>query len=518
MFTFIDNFLDRITMYRLVLYELIGLLIIAAICGFLGFLPYSFADILYSSGFILFVCLISNKIFSYVFEAPTNVESVYITALILSLIITPVHVTRFGISIAAIRLIIQQSVFLGWAGLLSMASKYIFAIGKKHLFNPVAIAVVLTAFVLGASASWWVGTAVLMPFVAVFGLLIVRKIQREDMLFVFFLVAMLTEGMFTLMHGGDMFATLQTLIFRSSLLFFGFVMLTEPLTTPPTKKLQLMYGGLVGLLFSPHVNLFGIYSTPELALVVGNVFSYFVSPKEKLYLHLKEKLQYGVDIIDFVFAPVGKFNFTPGQYLEWTLPHDKIDTRGNRRYFTIASSPTEESVHLGVKFNANGSSFKRALARMDGVTPIVASQLAGDFTLPSDQKEKLVFIAGGIGITPFRSMIKYCVDTKQNRSIVLFYANKLFSEIAYADVFEAARTIGIRTVYTLTDTQSVPSNWRGRTGRVTKQMIEEEIPDYRERTFYLSGPHAMVTGFEETLHSLGVSQIRIKKDFFPGFV
>ncbi|MDE2026269.1 MAG: FAD-dependent oxidoreductase, partial [Patescibacteria group bacterium] len=200
------------------------------------------------------------------------------------------------------------------------------------------------------------------------------------------------------------------------------------------------------------------------------------------------------------------------------LPHDKIDTRGNRRYFTIASSPTEESVHLGVKFNANGSSFKRALARMDGVTPIVASQLAGDFTLPSDQKEKLVFIAGGIGITPFRSMIKYCVDTKQNRSIVLFYANKLFSEIAYADVFEAARTIGIRTVYTLTDTQSVPSNWRGRTGRVTKQMIEEEIPDYRERTFYLSGPHAMVTGFEETLHSLGVSQIRIKKDFFPGFV
>ncbi|MDE2025276.1 MAG: oxidoreductase, partial [Patescibacteria group bacterium] len=226
MFTFIDNFLDRITMYRLVLYELIGLLIIAAICGFLGFLPYSFADILYSSGFILFVCLISNKIFSYVFEAPTNVESVYITALILSLIITPVHVTRFGISIAAIRLIIQQSVFLGWAGLLSMASKYIFAIGKKHLFNPVAIAVVLTAFVLGASASWWVGTAVLMPFVAVFGLLIVRKIQREDMLFVFFLVAMLTEGMFTLMHGGDMFATLQTLIFRSSLLFFGFVMLT----------------------------------------------------------------------------------------------------------------------------------------------------------------------------------------------------------------------------------------------------------------------------------------------------
>lgn len=505
MFSFIDNFLDQITMYRLVLYELIGLLVVAVVFGFLNILPYSAGGILFSVGCLLFVSLVANAVFSYVYKAPTNSDSAYITALILALIITPFRT-------------IHDLPMLGWAATLAMASKYIFAIKKKHIFNPVAIAVVLTAFVLNDSASWWVGTTAMTPFVIIFGLLTIRKIQREDMLFTFFLVALVTEGIFTLLHSGDIYTTINAIIFRSSLLFFGFVMLTEPLTTPPTKQLQIAYGALVGFLFSPHIHVGSLYSTPELALIVGNVFSYLVSPKHKLYLHVQQKLQYGIDIIDFVFKPTEKFNFIPGQYLEWTLPHRGVDSRGNRRYFTIASSPTEQSLHLGVKFYPQGSSFKKALAAIDTNTPIMAGQLAGDFTLPENPEQKLVFIAGGIGITPFRSMIKYCIDANQPRPIVLLYANKLFSEIAYADVFEEARSIGIKTVYTLTDTQQIPAHWQGKTGRISSEMIKEEIPDYRERIFYLSGPHQMVTGFEATLKNMGIPSSRIKKDFFPGFV
>jgi ferredoxin-NADP reductase len=204
--------------------------------------------------------------------------------------------------------------------------------------------------------------------------------------------------------------------------------------------------------------------------------------------------------------------------MEWTLPHKGVDSRGNRRYFTIASSPTEPLIHLGVKFYPEGSSFKRALAKITTATPVIAGQLSGDFTLPEDTNKKLVFIAGGIGITPFRSMIKYSIDTNQPRQIILFYANKVLTEIAYGDVFEEARSIGVKTVYTLTDVENVPQSWQGKKGRITPEMIKEEVSDYQDRIFYLSGPHAMVTGFENTLKQMGIPNNRIKKDFFPGFV
>ena len=504
MMKFVDTFLDKITMYRLVLYGLIGLLVLSLVFGFFGLVPYRPGAILFSTAFILFLSLIANGIFSRVFEAPTNVESVYITALILALIATP-YKSPADLAI------------LFWVPVLAMASKYILAINRKHIFNPAAIAVALTALWLNSPANWWIGTPSMMPFVFVLGLLIVRKIRREDMVWTFFAVAGVTEIIFTLNHGGNMVTNLETLVLKTSLFFFYFVMLTEPFTTPPTKGLQLFYAGLVGFLFSPHVHLGTFYSTPELALVVGNVFSYLVSPKQKLFLRLKEKVQYGNDVVDFVFATTDRLTFSPGQYMEWTLPHEDPDSRGNRRYFTLASSPTEDTVHLGVKFYQQGSSFKKALATLDEKTPMVAGNLAGDFTLPSDSTTKLVFMAGGIGITPFRSMIKYCVDTHQKRSIVLFYANKVHSEIAYVDVLEEAQKAGIKTVLTLTDEHAVPKGWHGKVGRITPEMVKEEVPDFKECVFYLSGPHPMVTGYEEMLTKMGVPESQIKKDFFPGY-
>ena len=501
----LDTFLDSITMYRLVLYELIILVVAAAVLGIFGFVPYSPFAIGISAVLFTIIAYITNKVFAYVFEVPANVESVYITALILTLIAKPIHSYH-------------DLPFIGWLAVWAIASKYIFAIKKKHIFNPVAIAAVICSVFLGQSVNWWVGTAWMAPIVTILGFTIVRKIQREDFIYSFFLIALVMIGMFTMLKNGDIVSAMQTTILNSSLLFFGFVMLTEPLTTPPTKNLQILYGILVGFLFAPQIHVGNIFSTPELALVVGNIFSYLVSPKQKLMLHLKEKIQIGLDQMDFIFQSPEKLSFRAGQYMEWTLQHPHTDSRGNRRYFTIASSPTEQEIHLGIKFYPQGSSYKNALAKFSANQTIVAGQLAGDFTLPKDKNKKLVFIAGGIGITPFRSMAKYIIDAQEKRDIVLLYSNKLASEIMYGDIFTKAISFGVRSLYTLTDIDHIPANWTGERGRITAEMIQKNIPDFKERTFYLSGPHAMVSSFEAVLLAIGMPTARIKKDFFPGFV
>lgn len=502
----IDQILDRITMYRLVLYYLIGLILVACALGFFHVIAYSPLQILFSTIFITAVCYITNFIFSYVFEVPTNVESIYITALILALIVTPT-------------MSFHPLITVGWIALLSQATKYILAIGKKHIFNPAAVAVFLTATFLGSGASWWVGTAALAPFVFVGGILVVRKIRRVDLVFSFCIVALITILIFSSMHGSTLLVTLQKTVLDSSLLFLAFVMLTEPLTTPPTKHLQILYGILVGFLFAPQIHLGSLYTTPESALLIGNMFAFMVNPADKVLLVLQQKIQVGADQMDFIFHPSKKLSFIPGQYMEWTLQHPHTDSRGNRRYFTIASSPSEDTIRLGVKFYPNGSSYKKAMQFLSSNTKLMGASLAGDFILPKDASQKLVFIAGGIGITPFRSIIKYLIDTKQKRDIILMYSNKIPSEIMYQDVWgQAQQDLHIKTIYTLTDTTSIPQNWNGEVGRITPDMIKKEIPDYNSRIFYLSGPHAMVNAFETVLKSMGVSSSHIKIDFFPGFV
>lgn len=501
---FIDKFLDQITMYRLVLYYLIGLVAYAFLLTLFGSIHFTPIALLTSVALFIFVSYVTNKVFAYAFAAPTNVESVYITALILVLIFTPP---------ASVHAFLP----LMWVAVWANASKYILALGKKHVFNPAAVAAVITGFFISQSASWWVGTLSLLP-VTLFGVLIVRKLRLYRLQAGFLLAACGTMLLFSLFKGMSLVTTFNQIVYYSPLFFLAFVMLTEPLTTPPTKKLQGIYGALVGVLFAPQLHFGSFYTTPEIALIVGNVFSYLVSPKGKIIATFKDKIQLTPGLVDFVFQSEKKIDFIPGQYMEWTLAHAHTDTRGNRRYFTIASSPTENDVRLGIKFYPHGSSFKKALLTGGPQTQIVGGQLSGDFVLPTDPNKKIVFIAGGIGITPFRSMIKYLVDTKQKRPLILFFANKTADEIIYRDVFDQAeKELGIKVVYTLTDKEKLPTNWQGKVGRIDAHMIAAEVPDYAERTFYLSGPHGMVVSYEETLKSMGVHQRNIKKDFFPGY-
>ncbi len=491
----VDRFLNTITMYRLVLYYLMVLLAIAVVFGAFGILPYSPIAIVFSTLFLLVIAWAVNGICASIMKVPQNAESMYITALILALIITPGMPTDTS-----------TVIFLAWAAVLAMASKYVFAIDKKHIFNPAAFAVAVTALAFGQTASWWIGGNIpMMAFVIVGGLLVLRKIQRFDLALTFLVCALASDVVTHI--GFDPVSTIQKALVHTPLFFFASIMITEPLTTPPTRRWRMIYGAIVGALFSPFIAIGSITSSPELALLVGNIFSFIVSPKGKRVLTLQKKEVASNGIHHFTFTADKKLSFRPGQYLEWTLGHDTIDGRGNRRYFTIASSPTEDTVQLGVKVYTPSSSFKTKLLALVPGDTIVAGQLAGEFTLPKDPTQKLVFIAGGIGITPFRSMVKDLIDRGEKRDIVLFYSNRTADEIAYRTLFdEAAQKFGMKIIYTITNGGE----------RITADTIKKEIPDYRERIFYISGTHTMTNSFQKILRDMGIPRSEIKTDFFPG--
>ncbi len=529
----IDRFINSITMYRLTLYGLAVIFIYALIVSSFGLMDFPFKPLVLigSLAVLIIVCYISNLVFAKIFKAPTNIESAYITAFILFFIMPP---------IGAFTGKYESIGILALAGVIAMASKYLLALHKKHIFNPAGVSAFITGLLFTAgNASWWAGSAALLPVVIIVGFLIVRKIHRAHLFFSFLIVCCVTLIIFSISNDAltDLSALtpfIKQFLFSWPVIFFGTIMLTEPLTTPPTRKWQMVYGAIVGFLLGSPLHFGPIYMSPEFALIVGNLFTYIVSPKQRLVLILREKKEVALNIFHFSFNSTSPLKFSPGQYIEWTLPHKKPDTRGNRRFFTIASSPTEEGVSIGVKImqgsNAQQSStFKHELQALKENAPesvIVASQVSGDFTIPSDQNRKLVFIAGGIGITPFRSMIKYLVDLHQKRDIVLFYACTTPKEFAYTDLFFEAEKVGVKFVPIITNKDNVPTDanwqfnghpWNGHIGFLTGDAIEKYVPNFKDRTYYLSGPSAMVDSYNAMLKNMDIPRKSIKIDYFPGF-
>ncbi len=492
-------------MYKVVLYSLFLLVAVSIIFGFVGLLPYGGLQLLYSFFVIVVVCYVSNMLFARYFGVVRNAESESITGLILFFILSPLS-------------IFSDIWFFVIAGILAMASKYVLTINKKHLFNPVAVSLVLLGAFNIPGLVWWIGSSALLPVVAILGLLILRKTRRFSLFLTFFLTALVTTVIIGMQYGLSIVEILRSTLLSGPIVFFGMMMLTEPMTTPPGRNLQMVYGSIVGILFGLQFHVGPLYSSPELALVLGNIFSYIVSPKVRAILTLKDKTEIAKDTDEFVFTSDTRIAYKPGQYMEWTLGHDKVDTRGNRRYFTLASSPTENDIRLGIKFYEQSSSFKLALGQIPTGGTIIASQLAGDFTLPVDQSKKLVFIAGGIGVTPFRSMVKYLIDKKEKRDVVVLYSNRTVQDIAFKNIFDTAESeLGIKVFHVITDGLTSDLSSRFRTGFITGDLIRAEIPDFIERQFYISGPHGMVNAFENTLQKMGVKKSQIKIDFFPGF-
>lgn len=489
---FIDNLLNRITMYRLTLYGLSLIAAYALLLGFAGALSSGGVELLASLVVLTAACFGCNYLFSLLYKAPTNIESVFITAFILFFVLAPAaSITDAGWLVAA--------------SAIAMGSKYLLALKKRHIWNPAALGALAVSLMGSGMAIWWVGTPLLFPVVAVVGLLIVRKIRRFDLFWSFVIPSFAMRAVLAVYTGIPVQEGLIQLLLSWPLLFLATIMLTEPLTTPPSRKLRICYGVLVAVLFSVPFDLGIVRSSPLLALLLGNIFSYAVSSHQRLALRFSGKTQMSANVYEFAFTPDAPLAFTPGQYMEWTLPHPAPDTRGNRRYFTVASAPSDAQIRLGVRIAPDGSSFKKALLALKEGATLSAGALAGEFTLPKDASKKLVFIAGGVGITPFVSMLRDLIARGERRDITLFYAASSEEDFAYKALLEEAhRVLGLKTVY-------VARSF------ITEEMLRE-VPEYRARMFYISGPNAMVTTYRTLLRTLGISRRRIKTDYFPGFV
>ncbi|KKQ42103.1 MAG: Oxidoreductase FAD/NAD(P)-binding domain protein [Candidatus Levybacteria bacterium GW2011_GWB1_37_8] len=484
-------------MYRLVLYLLILLVVVASSLSAIGLLSHNGFYILASATYLSFICWITNKILAKILKVKTNPESALISGLILSLIFGPVFSLSNLIPLTAI-------------GVFGMTSKYLIVLRGRHIFNPAAFGATASAVILGQGASWWVGDLPMAPFILISGFLILKKIRKFEMVAAF-LASMTVLMVVNSILGHepfDLFVRLRsqaTFLLVSPLTFFALVMLVEPLTSPFRKSYQVMYAILIALLFYFLGSV--IPYSLEASLLIGNIFAYITNSSFRQVLILRKKEKLSTDVIGFWFEPWKKFEFKPGQFLEWTLSHPRQDNRGIRRFFTIASSPSENLVLLATKFYEKPSTFKQVLAKMEPRDEIIVSNLGGEFTLPNNLGTKLVFIAGGIGITPFRAITKWILDNKEPRDIILFFSNKTQENIVFEDIFKKAEQFGLKTVYINTN----------RDGHIDEKLINGKVPDFRDRTFYISGPEPMVKAFNEMLGKMGIKKSQVKKDYFPGY-
>lgn len=478
-------------MYRLVLYGLFALAGIAFILSLVGTLSFGPISLALSLVVLMVACFISNTLVSKILKVTINVESAYITALILFFIITPPES-------------VFQMLIIAAAGALAMVSKYVLAIKKKHLFNPAAIALVIMGALGSGIAIWWVATPALFPFAAVLGLLIVRKIRRFDLFLSFIAASLVVATVYAIFQNETMSQKFIQMFLSWPLIFLGTIMLTEPLTMPPSRKTRIIYGSIVGALFSAQFHFGPIYASPELALVIGNIFAYIVSSKQKLLLIFSGKRQLSENVYEFIFKPDQKLAFQSGQYLEWTVKADKTDGRGNRRYFTVASAPGDEDIRLGVRIAQKSSTFKQRLMTLREGEMAVAGSLAGDFIMPHEKDKRLIFIAGGIGVTPFISMIRYMLKNGERRPIKLLYAANSANDFAYKDLLEEAKEkIGLEPIYVAGT-------------KITEEMIKDAIGD-DDPVFYISGPDVMVRAYKKILGNIGIIRTNIRTDYFPGF-
>jgi ferredoxin-NADP reductase/Na+-translocating ferredoxin:NAD+ oxidoreductase RnfD subunit len=495
----VEGFIDSFTMYRLVLYGLYLLVstsIGLSIFGLLSFTPISLILTL----LVLYVfSYAANRLFSWTFSVPYNPESWQITALIIFFLIFPQSDFR-GLFYVAI------------VAAISMASKYVLVFRGRHIFNPAAIAVVISGLLGLLGAVWWVGTLFMLPSVLIVGLLVAWKLRNFWMIGVYMFTAVALSTILAKISGNDGGEAIKNAIISGPIIFAGTIMLTEPLTSPTTKRSQIVYAVLVGALSGLRL---GWLSKPDVAISIGNVFAFMLGSKRAIKFKYIGSRLIAPSIYEIVLRPVHKLRFRAGQYIELTLPHDKTDDRGIRRAFSFASAPSSNEVQLGMVIPAEPSSFKRELMRLKPGNIISATQVAGSFVLPRDSNMPLVFIAGGIGITPFASMLEDLMARRDRRQITLFYSVKSQDMAAYSDIIiRAQREIGLRVVVIV----SQPTvGWSGESGRLNTEKMTKYVNNLMFSRIYISGPNALVESFKADLKDYGVSGRNIMTDHFSGY-
>lgn len=217
---------------------------------------------------------------------------------------------------------------------------------------------------------------------------------------------------------------------------------------------------------------------------------------------LLKKEQITEDAYKFHFKKPRSFQFIAGQYLKMKLSFKNPDSRGNSRYFTISSSPTEKDLQIITKIGK--SSFKQALSKLKPGEKVQIRGPWGDFVLDEKEKRSAVFLAGGIGLTPFRSILKYNLDTKKSYHISMInsYSDKAAAELSSVlDEFKKLPKFSLEVVFK----------------RIITDFLQKQLDSSKKYVYYISGPEKMVSSLAADLIRQGVEEKNIKLDDFPGY-
>lgn len=264
-----------------------------------------------------------------------------------------------------------------------------------------------------------------------------------------------------------------------------------------------------------------------------------MKPSFDFHLVLVEKIKVeGTDVVSFKFnqfldkmkkyqtPPL--FEYAAGQYAYFNLDDVVGDDKGPTRHFTISSSPTENFIMLSTKIRE--SAYKQRLSTLEVGDKVKASKPEGEFVLPKDFSRPIIFLSGGIGITPFRSMVNYATDKQLPLKLVMFDSNKNQQNILFKKEFDNWATLNdnLKIIYTLSEEDSNEDNlsgdgteeWQGEKGRIDKKMILKHVDKetLNDAIFYICGPPDMLKSMQSLLEKeLEISKDRIKAEEFTGY-
>jgi len=245
--------------------------------------------------------------------------------------------------------------------------------------------------------------------------------------------------------------------------------------------------------------------------------------KQELSLLEKSSVT-GTDIMSFKFSRTNEMRYKAGQYSVVDLG-TKQDPEGPSRSFTIASSPSEKDFIL-ISTRIRDTPFKKKLAGLDIGSPVNITAPLGEFVLPDeDYSNPVVFLSGGIGVTPFRSMLKYATDNQLPVQIIVFDSNRNQTNILYKKEFDDWANINknLKIIYTITEESpaaGAKEDWTGERGYINKAMLTRYLPsnELGNSIFYICGPPGMLHAMQKLLEDeLRIPKERIKIEEFTGY-
>src|SRR5215216_2277993 len=208
-------------------------------------------------------------------------------------------------------------------------------------------------------------------------------------------------------------------------------------------------------------------------------------------------------------------DYRPGAYFWVELPdRGHSDEKGLRRHISLATSPTERGV-VGLATRLRDSAFKQTLAELEVGDEVQVEEPKGSFLLPEDTDADYVFVAGGIGITVFRSMLRFVADEGLPYRITLVHSNRDRESTAFYDELRGleAANPNLEIVYTMTQ----DPGWEGETRRIDADMLRDHLGDLDTHTYLIAGPPGMVEGVTGTLEEAGIPEDQIRSQGFSGY-